>query len=1481
MKSRVLKIGLCIAILVSLVAASFALVRPVYLGLGSVLRSKIAELNSTLDKSFGLNVSYSSLSPSILTGINIKSIDVRDTATGETVLTVKRATARFSIREIIKGNFENAISGITVNDVYAEIIRGKNTTWLDYTISNNLDASSKKETVRLDEKSLLDLLADSEINIDIPCNININNLTVVYKDRRNNINGTAYLRKAYAEKTLTKGKYTVEFIGQVSGNFKQNNFSLNMFLQSSLLSGLNNSSAVIQLFNTTVNGYTVRQLGFLGEYAKSVFSFKMLPTVQNLYLELSADLKKHDAKLRFDSNNFRVSHLVKGIKKGSSFETLSSLLVSAGINVSYNWDSKKINYDSSGDVNIPDLIIPGGLAVSFALNGNQNYLNVPYFTGTGEKIDVGFGGGFNLKSYQPEGVLSVNRLQLENDGVITTEFYFEPLAKGFMAFSPEIMFGEKTFTAAMLNFIPQRDGFDFDFEIYDYSHADTGEPGHLALDGNYLTSSKFFQSNINLDGMYIDSLMDSVAFFLDKNKSGLVKDAAPIFKNTIFSTAVYISAYDGNFSYSVPSAIIADTTSDNKMLMVSLDGNKETLQINRFELILNDQNILATAHSENIYDSATKTMQTILAGQVDYNSIPYGFSGLLHKDWISITGDYGLNFSFINDAESDNLLGNFSLNGFPVKLSDSTLSFSADTNFFYNLQDKININVTKFEVQSLDGISEINPVFAFAGRVDKTGTYLEEISYTDIVSNLTGNGVVMWNFEDADFLNANYNIDLQDPLYSEHIQIVGDITNPSGKSFTTEALLNDYYISSEINLTGFRTGRFTGNTTSADSMTANLSITGILGNPMVSIFVPGGTVAVNNVPMTFSLQASVVDKEFELQNADVVWGQTEISNITSKFSFNEWKGFLALDAKTVVLDKTLVAPLRVEAVGIKNSQKPDAIPESFEIDITSSRISGSFIKAPQGLNVHIVKLPEDILISSSSNFGLNGTIAANGEMNLAIENKVPFKMKVSGNIKKNADLRFYDIDADLAKTMKLIDFGLLKVFNGKVTGEFAVTGPRNDRGFTGLVQIIPAEFNMPDFFKNHAKTDVINLMFEKDLIHTPKTRCMLKKAPVDVTVSIAFKQMNFDNLTVLVETVDDAYAPVNINMNQVHVKGNAQVDLEITVEPENISVVGGIVAKDATAEFGTSTLSDVVQSMNQENTAVNNTTIEVMLDVTMKSRVQVFYSSFLRGLVVPDSKVVFAFNSADDRMTLDGKVPLRSGELMYLNSSFYVKEGMIDFSSKDNGIDPYVTLRAETREKDESNSDVTISLSVDHQKINDLAPKLTSSPAKSEKEILELLGSFVSANSDSMASFMLATGDYALQTMLVRKVENALRDFLNFDILSIRTTVVQNALKYSISQDSERQGMNISNFFDNTTVYIGKYFGSSLYADAMVRLVYDKNRVNDSSTLRGLIFEPEIGFEMESPLAKIRWSLEPDLTDLSRNKLVVIPSLTLSWKFNY
>ena len=93
--------------------------------------------------------------------------------------------------------------------------------------------------------------------------------------------------------------------------------------------------------------------------------------------------------------------------------------------------------------------------------------------------------------------------------------------------------------------------------------------------------------------------------------------------------------------------------------------------------------------------------------------------------------------------------------------------------------------------------------------------------------------------------------------------------------------------------------------------------------------------------------------------------------------------------------------------------------------------------------------------------------------------------------------------------------------------------------------------------------------------------------------------------------------------------------------------------------------------------------------------------------------------------------------------------------------------------------------------------------------------------------------------------------------------------------------MTAGNFLDNTTVYIGKYLGDTLYADAMLHLTYSENLAKKDTQTGGLVFQPEIGLELPSPFALIRWSIAPDLNSDWNNLLVPYTSISLSWKFNF
>ena len=148
-------------------------------------------------------------------------------------------------------------------------------------------------------------------------------------------------------------------------------------------------------------------------------------------------------------------------------------------------------------------------------------------------------------------------------------------------------------------------------------------------------------------------------------------------------------------------------------------------------------------------------------------------------------------------------------------------------------------------------------------------------------------------------------------------------------------------------------------------------------------------------------------------------------------------------------------------------------------------------------------------------------------------------------------------------------------------------------------------------------------------------------------------------------------------------------------------------------------------------------------------------------------------------------------------------------------------------------------------------------------------------------NFLFAASDYAIQSTVVRQAENKLRDLLNFDIFSLRTNVLQNTYNYSVARNSAKEKVSIGNFLDNTTVYIGKYLGSSLYVDAMLHVSFEDSDVNNIAAAGKMLFQPEFGMELESPFANIRVNMTPNINALLKNQFVPSTSVTLSWKYAF
>jgi hypothetical protein len=258
----------------------------------------------------------------------------------------------------------------------------------------------------------------------------------------------------------------------------------------------------------------------------------------------------------------------------------------------------------------------------------------------------------------------------------------------------------------------------------------------------------------------------------------------------------------------------------------------------------------------------------------------------------------------------------------------------------------------------------------------------------------------------------------------------------------------------------------------------------------------------------------------------------------------------------------------------------------------------------------------------------------------------------------------------------------------------------------------------------------------------------------------------------------------------------------------------------------------------------------------------------LRANADMGTKLHVTVDTLTKHYSLTSDIKIRGGEIFYFERNFYIRSGLLVFRENELRFAPRLTARAETRDRNEDGP-VTISLLVDNAPLFDFTARFESSPSLSQMEILALMGQNITGGTQTgentsrfqrEMALINSTADILAQFTFGRLVERQIRNFLQLDMFSFRTQVLQNLLFRStglMQQPVDRNGW--VNYFDNTTVFGGKYIGPDMFVQGMLSMRYDANK----TTLGGMSFQPDIGLELQGPVFnnynfRIRWDFVPE-----------------------
>lgn len=1498
MNSKSVGVSLGSAIFILLLVAVLALVRPVYLRINEALTDFEQKLSAKLEDETGLALSYTSLSPSIFIGVNFKNISIYEVESKSKIVGIWRATLSYDVKGFFSKNPTVALKELTLNGVTVEYDALKDFKFIEKIRTLLEKRKNNSENSEIAEDDLLTAEKDTKISLsdrefEIPFDVVIKNLSVHYSDKDNDALVTLKnlrlkdFNRVDGVDVDTSGKISVK-TNLVKTGGRATSFASNFSLSGTYFPDFEGSSALVSLSGASGADYSLTKLDMLVNYSSENLEIRTMRTV--LPFSIFANFNIGTGSLTFsgDFEKFNPFRLVSMRRKPEIVQKIDGSTISGTIFGKF--DKNDIQYRANTSIALSKKLIGEPLSVTLKADGDEKKVNVTQVSAKSSFLDANFSGGFDIKKLQPSGFLDLNYFTLSNGGVISTEIEAEPYKNGFMLYAPQVFLGEKSFSGVEFIVLPSEDSFDFQFSLLDLAHVDFEELGRLQVDGSFSPGREVLAS-VSLSNIFADSLLDTAKFFLEEEKSETLTGIADVLRPYIFTTEAYLSSDFKDFSVLAPSVFFANTEEDRELLVFAVDGSKETVQLSNLDLIFGNQ----TAHAETSIEFSDRFLEFSFVSDLTFNSVPYRFFGNVSPEWISVSGDY--NFDAVVSID-EQIGATLQFSQLPFAVGKYIFAASTSAIVQWNRESGFEADIVSLEFEEPSLNLEFNPHLALSGSLNKYGFVLDSLAYSDSVSSLDGLGSVIWNFNENIFDSVHVFLNAESPISSEKISINADLSNPNQVPFSLDAFKNDFYVSLDASIASFPSARLLSLQNPENTISADITASGTLLNPFVSVILNKSSLSLYGYPLTTSGSFVMDDTGAHIADLNVDWSVLKVSDINAFFNPSSFKGNASFTIDAELMSKKIHAPLEINLDGAGQGKK-FSVPDFYSVTLHSRKVSGDFVESDFPFTLMAIRSPGRFDFMTDKDNGFKASFTDDGEISAVAGKGSPVQLNLAGSIKNNImNLDLTKIVADMRFISSEIEIPFVSFNSGILTGAVRITGPTTDPEFTGALSVAHPNFLIPLISKNYLHAEKVIMTVGQGEAVVPSTLVSLGKGLASVEYHMDFNRWLPNSLELKINIDENRKVPLDMSFPFIHANGQASGNLSLAFTlPNEVNVSGFVIADDTDVEIVATTLQNqfslknIIMSVptrhkkNQEAVEEEDDFIyNVDFDIIVGQRVQLLFNPFLRGVVSPGTPISLYYDSYSGDFSFQSDIELRGGEISWLNRNFYMKEARVLFNESQDSIDPRVTVRAETRERDENGNLVTITLSANNQNVSNFNPVFSATPAKSEREIMQLLGQVVTADSTGVSDILGSSGDFFIQSTVMRRVENTLREMLNFDIFSIRTNVIQNSLKLSMDENANNKQLSVGNFIDNSTVYMGKYFGSSIYVDSMLHWTYDETKIDNGTSVNGVVFQPEIGFEMASPFVNIRMGVAPDIDSLQKGLMsswVPSTSMTLSWKFSF
>jgi hypothetical protein len=1073
-------------------------------------------------------------------------------------------------------------------------------------------------------------------------------------------------------------------------------------------------------------------------------------------------------------------------------------------------------------------------------------------------------GRTDLPPLSPEGTVVFENFSMTGEENANAVFRVSSRDKEIIITAETAVIGRTALNAVDLRLFHLENNMEISFS------ASRSDEARVSASATLNYKPRQFEAILKLDSFPSFDLMEMARPFI-KN-IGITAPGRVYLQNVAADAEIYFMTDFHHFMYNAPEIVFVynDGIKYRNIGFLSFSGTDQRLSLSEGRISLPENEVYISGDF-----NYSNPMDLVFSINANYFDMSWRFEGrVLDKTQVSIRDSSGL---YVQGGVSKTgaVSGYIECLGFPVPVNNKPAYLTFYVSFLYNSKDLWSLETPLFEVRDFTRKSQGSPSVCFlriTGAANQDGAVFKELVYRDDISGLKGEVDFSWS---KDFANLRFHVDMgEDRLSSDHEE---------GESYLADGLLEDNHLDLKVLARNMRLDRFM-------EINGSILVNGDVSVSWDSLQSFGARVSLSSLyakvrddVIYASAEASLYKDELLIRDINLKYNDLSALLPSLRLSLSESLASADVDISGSVFGKRLEGFIGMDA----NFNRVDSWLEikkafdSFDGSIRLENIRYADLKSSETFIFMFSRGSGALSVSGGPKNMLRLEIDKDGNFFAGLSSPFPIRSSVAGSLKDGwIDAHCADFFMDMPAFWRLLPNAPgFEIAGGYITAQVDIRGPIKDPEFFGSGKGASFRFRLPDYVPQDVRPAPFNITAEGNEMYFNPVTVIAGNGMGTVSGWFQFDRWIPKNISLEIIIPRESPIPYDFNITGFLADGDASGKLFLVLDNSVFSVTGDLFANNA--EMGLDT-DEIVMRQDRESLS-GAVAVTVNLTITTGPAVVFFWPNtnipILRANPELGTVVRVSADTQNRHFSLNSDIVIRSGELFYFERSFFIRQGNLVFKENEQQFSPRLSARAEIRDRTD-NGPVTISMIIDNEPLLSFVPRFEANPSLPQLEIYSLLGQNLNNEENDVNTiqrfFLTSTADLLAQFVFVRQFERQIRNFFHLDMFSARTQVLQNAVLNitGLSQAPVDRSSRVGNYFDNTTIFGGKYIGQDMFIQGMLSMRYDENQ----TSLGGIKLEPDIGVELQSPFFSIRWDFIPYHPE---NWWINDNSITLTWSKSF